>query len=599
MAIVALDKLTVYGPLSAKESTLEGLQRLGCVHLVRLRGDGEGPPELVSKEAREALRYLSASPVKRRPTSHRADYDRQRVIDEILEVKSRCAQLTAEREELQRAIEELEPWGSFELPDESVLGDTRFWFWVIPRHQLPRLDDAYDWYLARVDHRFAYVVFLAGEPPQGVPGRRANLDRRPLARLREQLETVEEALEEIRWRRGTLTRWHALLQADLDAADDRAAQLAASQETWEDGALFAIQGWMPRAQGPALREFAAEHGLAVTLAPPTLADEPPTLLENSPRVAGAEGCVTFYITPNYHAWDPTRIVFFSFSIFFAMIVSDAGYGMVMAALLLLGWKRLGQTARGVAWRNLLLGVVLATIGYGILVGSYFGVSPPPGSLLARVQLRIQGVPLIEQQNAMMALSVALGVGHLALANLVSAWRQRRSLRSLGHLGWAVLMVGGFLAGGGTLADRPDWFERGERVMLIGAVAIFLFSSELPLFTLRPMVHLQRLGAGVMQVANLSKAFGDALSYLRLFALGLASAQLAVTFNGLASDAAEVGGVGVLLALVILGVGHGINFLLGLMGGVVHGLRLNCIEFFNWSLTEEGYAFQPFQKKGDA
>jgi V/A-type H+-transporting ATPase subunit I len=57
-------------------------------------------------------------------------------------------------------------------------------------------------------------------------------------------------------------------------------------------------------------------------------------------------------------------------------------------------------------------------------------------------------------------------------------------------------------------------------------------------------------------------------------------------------------VGVLLALLILLVGHGINFLLGLMGGVVHGLRLNCIEFFNWSLTEEGYPFQAFRKKAE-
>jgi len=104
--------------------------------------------------------------------------------------------------------------------------------------------------------------------------------------------------------------------------------------------------------------------------------------------------------------------------------------------------------------------------------------------------------------------------------------------------------------------------------------------------------------GVMQFANLSKAFGDVLSYLRLFALGLASAQLAITFNGLAHDASQAGGIGLLAAMVILVVGHTINFMLGILGGVVHGLRLNCIEFFNWSLTDEGYAFQPFRKKSE-
>ncbi len=102
----------------------------------------------------------------------------------------------------------------------------------------------------------------------------------------------------------------------------------------------------------------------------------------------------------------------------------------------------------------------------------------------------------------------------------------------------------------------------------------------------------------MQFANVSKAFGDVLSYLRLFALGLASAQLAITFNGLAADASQRGGIGLLVAMLILIVGHTINFLLGILGGVVHGLRLNCIEFFNWRLTEEGYAFQPFRRKSE-
>jgi V/A-type H+-transporting ATPase subunit I len=136
------------------------------------------------------------------------------------------------------------------------------------------------------------------------------------------------------------------------------------------------------------------------------------------------------------------------------------------------------------------------------------------------------------------------------------------------------------------------------LLVAGGIAILVFSSDEPLLT----TNLKSLGRrcldGLMQVTNIPKAFGDALSYLRLFALGLSSAQLGVTFNGLAGDAIGAGGIGVLLGLVILVVGHGINFLLGLMGGVVHGLRLNCIEFFSWSLKEEGYPFQPFKRKAE-
>jgi V/A-type H+-transporting ATPase subunit I len=88
-----------------------------------------------------------------------------------------------------------------------------------------------------------------------------------------------------------------------------------------------------------------------------------------------------------------------------------------------------------------------------------------------------------------------------------------------------------------------------------------------------------------------------LSYLRLFALGLASASLAGTFNQLALDIhAHKPGIGLLLAIVVLLFGHAINIAIGLMSGVVHGLRLNYIEFFGWGLPEEGYPFRAFARR---
>ena len=93
------------------------------------------------------------------------------------------------------------------------------------------------------------------------------------------------------------------------------------------------------------------------------------------------------------------------------------------------------------------------------------------------------------------------------------------------------------------------------------------------------------------------AFGDVLSYMRLFALGLASASLALTFNDLAAGARNaLPGLGVLVGGLILVLGHTLNLALGVMSGVVHGLRLNFIEFYNWGLPEEGMAFRRFARK---
>ncbi len=236
--------------------------------------------------------------------------------------------------------------------------------------------------------------------------------------------------------------------------------------------------------------------------------------------------------------------------------------------------------------------------YGVLVGSYFGVEPPAGSLLDWLRVRIGGKPMLENQNAMMVIAVAIGIAHLSLANVINAFCDRKHLRWLGHLGWAMLMIGGFLLLSGKFIELPALTTIGLGLASLGGICILFFSSNRPLLTLDWKQYGMRMVDGVMQVTNLSKAFGDVLSYLRLFALGLASAKLAITFNGLAGGAYDKGGIGILLAIVILLVGHGINFLLGLMGGVVHGLRLNCIEFFNWGLNQEGYAFQPFNKKAN-
>jgi len=102
--------------------------------------------------------------------------------------------------------------------------------------------------------------------------------------------------------------------------------------------------------------------------------------------------------------------------------------------------------------------------------------------------------------------------------------------------------------------------------------------------------------GLKNLTRVTKIFGDILSYLRLFALGLASASLALTFNHLAADARQVEGLGLLYSLLIVFAGHTLNLLLSLMSAVVHGMRLNCIEFFNWGLTEEGFPFKAFAKK---
>jgi V/A-type H+-transporting ATPase subunit I len=128
--------------------------------------------------------------------------------------------------------------------------------------------------------------------------------------------------------------------------------------------------------------------------------------------------------------------------------------------------------------------------------------------------------------------------------------------------------------------------------------VFLFTSERPIK--RALDVPLRVVDGVMALTGVSKAFGDVLSYLRLFALGLSSASLALTFNQLGADVMGAGkGIALVLGLMVLVLGHGLNFVLGIVSGVVHGLRLNVIELYNWSVFGEGVPFQAFARRAEA
>jgi V/A-type H+-transporting ATPase subunit I len=110
--------------------------------------------------------------------------------------------------------------------------------------------------------------------------------------------------------------------------------------------------------------------------------------------------------------------------------------------------------------------------------------------------------------------------------------------------------------------------------------------------------LARLIQGFLGLTKITGVFGDVLSYLRLFALGLATSSLAVSFNDMAHQIhAAMPGIGIVFAVGVLIFGHLMNLVLGISSCVIHGLRLNVIEFFNWGLKEEGRLYQPFKRKG--
>jgi V/A-type H+-transporting ATPase subunit I len=403
--------------------------------------------------------------------------------------------------------------------------------------------------------------------------------------LVERLEEVELELDDVEAERVNLTRWCTLFSRALDGLEDRSARAHAAAQTAVADPVYALQAWAPCDRIGELRAYAESQALVFEVSEPEPSENPPTLFRNSPPLRAGEDLVKFYMTPSYWLWDPSSAVFFSFAVFFAMIVADAGYGLLLGCIILACSKKMAGSEAGRRWRIMLATLAGVTVLYGILVGSYFGVSPSPDSLLGRLQILD-----LNNFSVMMVLSIIVGAVHIAYASLKNALRYSSWPQRLPSLGWSCVVIGGLVIWGGMMLSNKILLNSGIGLLCLGLLLVIAFTG----YGEKP---LKRIIKGVSALTSLSGAFGDVLSYLRLFALGLASASLAITFNQMAHEVRQaVPGVGLLLGLLILLLGHGLNFLLSVSSGFIHGLRLNVIEFFNWGVKDEGIAYRPFERK---
>lgn len=597
MAIVALKKLTFCGLSSEKLQLLDALQKLGCAHLIPLQKISESTEFAFSQQTEDglkALNYLNQCKNRHQQIKGAGRFDFDRVVGDVLAIRSKNRLFADKRDTLLKRIREIEPWGDFRLPENETLQGLKLWFYRVPARLMQRLRSVnLVWQLVHKDNLYCYIIVLDSQepPPSSMPVPRAHVGKIPLSTLKSELSAVESALEELEAERETLTCWIGSIAAYLVNAEDELDLKLADAISIDSGGVFIVQAWVPETKFADCESLARRHHLALHCADPDSKDSPPTLLKNPEYLAAGEELVNFYYPPAYSGWDPSIVVFFSFAVFFSMILSDAGYAVLFALLLASEWRKLGRSKKGLRLRRLAMATIFISMIWGVLAGSYFGLSPGHGSVLHSLKLID-----INDFDAMMRLSIAVGVAHIAIANGVMFYQYRGSRLAFVFLGWWFVVIGGFLLWGAINLENTLLRRIAYSLSISGGLLILIFGSERAI--VRPVDWLWRILDGCKSLTGMTGMFGDVLSYMRLFALGLSSASLALIFNQLAAQVYHsIEGVGLLLSLLILLLGHGLNLVLCLMSGLVHGLRLNFIEFYHWGVSDEGYSFKAFSKKG--
>jgi V/A-type H+-transporting ATPase subunit I len=584
--IVKVKKITFIGLSHEKARFIERLQEVGVTHIT-LPADAVEPTELARElqkvtEVRKFLSRLAAKPVSAVPSE-----DYAAICSRREELGQRESRLLNEISILKKEREILEPWGDFDPQDISLFRsrglDVRFY--RLPKKVFDTLN--FDHILVHVTRQtegeVAFIAIASSPIELGVAEEK--LPAKSLSQISRDIEAKSHALDQINLEYQALAeKTQALMAAEARLKDDyeyRRVLLNAGAAL--DNTLFVLTCWSPIPEDELAKRMGEGFTFTYFIEEPSPVERVPVLLSNRAVFDSGEDLVEVYSHPNHNDFDPSGIVLYSFAIFYGMIIGDAGYGLVLLALTaVLHWKVKSTSPLWIRFRRLSYMLSVSVVLFGVISASYFGISLGADNPLNR--LLLLNLNTKEGQNQVMLISVIMGMIHISIALAIKFYRTR----DLPTLGWIIVIWSGYALLSSKMGKGVD-NPVAMYIAIVGLALVVLFTSKSrnPIF---------RILIGLNGSLGAIQLLADCLSYMRLFALGLATMYMCQTFNMLAEMPYKgLPYIGFIPALLILIFGHAINLLLGIMGGVVHGLRLNFLEWYRWCFEGDGLAFKPFRK----
>ncbi len=441
------------------------------------------------------------------------------------------------------------------------------------------------------------TVWLTADPGFGVAvgmESLAEVDTAPLSmpqrgpqriqEIRSHLTSIQKAAEEeLNAAAGALPALKTFTDAKADELDFLKAQAGMGDEN----ELAWIEGFIPTEQLPELESKAAQWGAALQVREPGVEDPTPTLLKQNAFVSWIQPVFSFLgVTPGYNEVDVGWSFLVFLSIFSGMIIGDAGYGFLLL-LTVLGLNLFKPATRG-KFANLLYLMGGATVIWGLLTANIFGISQLPPFLDA---LKIPALADMSDPKPVMNVCFLMGAGHLTLAHLWNLWNKRKSLQALAELGWIGSTWTMYAVTGQMVLGWESLPSFIGPLFMVSAALIVIFMTPPKAFKEQWVDHM-------MLPLSFVNNFVDVVSYVRLYAVGMATFALASSFNSMilgGSDERNWIANGIMMVILILG--HALNFILAGMGVMVHGIRLNTLEFASHlGLTWSGIPYAPFKKR---
>lgn len=583
---------------------LNRLQELGMVDIEKHdRPLTEGERALVSKINiySNVIKELKNAPVK--PDIPRIEGEI--ILDELIAEFDNLArekeQIDASIRKAQKDLGEVKPWGNFNINLLKKLNQSgikiRFFITGEKAFNEAELDEV-TIETINVEAGQVYFVWIqhdGDEQPETLPLDAVEVRVPTFSALDKEKEIMElrGRISQIEYRIDQMRHHVDAIEASkndlLNLLEFNSVNLSAERQA--DEKVMILEGWVPEPQNEEFVKFIDNENIIYVSEKAKKDDNAPILLKNNKFSKLFEVIGGLFTNPIYGEIDLTPLFAPFFMLFFGMCLGDAGYGLFLLLVATIAKPKLVKMKPIL---SLVQWLGLATAIFGTLSGSFFGM-----------ELASINIPIIQRfkdvfldQNQLFALALIVGVIQILFAMFVKAANEIKQwgwIHSITTFSWLLLIIGSIVFYGLSTMEGSsvEFMGLGHKILLgIAGIGIMFFNTP----GKNPFINF---GLGLWGIYNMiTGLFGDILSYIRLFALGLSGAILGGVFNSLAFGMApDIPVVGAIVTIIILVAGHSINLFMNALGALVHPMRLTFVEFYkNAGFTGGGKSYEPFRKK---
>jgi V/A-type H+-transporting ATPase subunit I len=602
--IVKMKKVSLVIFDKYREEALKQLRGIGVVHLDPLEGSGDQYDAIYSmnEKIKHALNILP-SEREDAPVSYKSIEESLKLAEEISAENDELKTVKDRINSLLKEIERIEPFGDFDPSVAVEIGakglDTSLFMVNKTDESVFRENGAFA--VAQTKAKSFFAVFgdisealssfeLFKMPEHGLEELKAEL-----AESREELLNIEDGI-------GAKTAYRPALKKTLEAVGSNLEFEAVRSGISVQETLSYLSGYCPIDKMDALKTTAQTEGWGLMSTDPAEDDEVPTQLKLGKFASLLEPVTDFLgILPGYREHDISFFFLCFFSVFTAMLIGDAGYGMLFLGVTVVGMISFGAKKKPIPKAFfLLLLLSVSTIIYGAVTGTWFASkSIMEISFFQNLKLDAFRGSDTEQIAVVMGISFFLGIVQLLIGVVQNFKKNFPKISSFAQIGWFAVLVAIYYLVLTLVVERAGLETYPTQmlyVLLGGVVVIFLFGGQeegksFIKGILNSMANFLQLFLDVVGT------FSDIMSYVRLFAVGLASVKIAETFNGLGAEMSD--GPMIIFGILIVILGHSINIVLGMMAILVHAVRLNILEYsgkvgVEWS----GFKYEPFKVNTD-